>query len=169
MLNSNFSVFAQNPTLSQWRGQWGYALSASNEIGIWGAWRDHGDSRFVDPAFGTVSWRAVNQISFFAHHKWSPGGADTSLWIGLPEHHSLGANESLGDYLIGLSATIPLSDLVGLYAMINYMHPSAAAGPAGFDEEAWNFTVGLTFVPGRNARSITVAGQMLDADAACSQ
>src|SRR5262249_17988394 len=66
MLNSNFSVWGQNPTLSQWRGQWGYALSAANEIGFWGTWRGHSDSRLVDPTVGTVSWRAVNQISLFA-------------------------------------------------------------------------------------------------------
>jgi hypothetical protein len=159
MFNSNFSVFGQNPTLSQWRGQLGYALSAKNEIGIWGAWRSNGDSRLVDPTFGTVSYSAVNQLSVFFHRKWSPGGADTSLWVGVPEHGRLGGSGSLGDYLIGLSASVPLSNAVGLYTMVNYMHPSASAGAAGFDDEAWNFTIGLTFYPRRNARSTTVADQ----------
>jgi hypothetical protein len=158
MLNSNFSVFAQNPTLSQWRGQLGYATSAWNEFGIWGTWRGHGDSRNVD-GFGTVSWRAVNQISGFAHHKWGLGGADTWLWVGLPENNRLAGGGSLGDYLIGLAANVPLNDLVSLYTLLTYMHPSTSPGPSGFDEEAWNFTVGLSFYPGRNARSNTVAGQ----------
>jgi hypothetical protein len=159
MFNSNFSVFGQNPTLSQWRGQLGYALSAKNEIGIWGAWRSNGDSRLVDPTFGTVSYAAVNQLSVFLHRKWSPGGADTALWVGVPTHDRLGGSGSLGDYLIGLSASVPLSNAVGLYTMVNYMHPSASAGEAGFDDEAWNFTIGLTFYPRRNARSSTVADQ----------
>ena len=113
MFNSNFSVFAQNPTLSQWRGQLGYAVNAWNEIGIWGTWRGHGDERNIG-GFGPTSWRAVNQLSVFVHHKWGLGGADTSLWVGVPEHDRLGGNGSLGDYLIGLSANVPLNDRVGL-------------------------------------------------------
>ena len=66
---------------------------------------------------------------------------------------------SLGDYLIGLSANVPLNDRVALYTLTTYMHPSASAGPAGFDEESWNFTIGLALYPARNARSNTVAGQ----------
>ncbi len=159
MLNANFGAFGQNPTLSQWRGQLGYATSAWNEFGIWGTWRGHGDTRDVGPPFGQVSWRAVNQLSFFVHHKWSLGGADTALWVGVPEHDRLAGGGSLGDYLIGLSGNVPLNDRVSLYTLLTYMHPSAPPGEAGFDEEAWNFTVGMSFYPGRNARSNTVAGQ----------
>jgi hypothetical protein len=158
MFNSNFGEFAQNPTLSQWRGQFGYATSAWNEFGIWGTWRGHGDTRTVN-GFGPTSWRAVNQLSVFWHHKWGLGGADTSIWVGVPEHDRLGGNGSLGDYLIGLSANVPLNDRVALYTLVTYMHPSAAPGPAGSQEDAWNFTVGLALYPARNARSNTVAGQ----------
>ncbi|HEV3136781.1 MAG TPA: hypothetical protein VGZ26_02735, partial [Pirellulales bacterium] len=139
MFNSNFGEFAQNPTLSQWRGQFGYATSAWNEFGIWGTWRGHADTRTVN-GFGPTSWRAVNQLSVFWHHKWGLGGADTSIWVGVPEHDRLGGNGSLGDYLIGLSASAPLNDRVALYTLVTYMHPSAAPGPAGSEEDAWNFT-----------------------------
>jgi hypothetical protein len=46
-----------------------------------------------------------------------------------------------------------------LYAQVTYMHPSSSPGPAGAQEEAWAFLVGLSFFPGRNARTQTVAGQ----------
>ena len=45
MLNSNYGVMAQNPTLGQWRGQAGYALNAWHEFGVWGAVRLYSDSR----------------------------------------------------------------------------------------------------------------------------
>jgi hypothetical protein len=158
MLNSNYGLFAANPTLSQWRGQVGYATNAFNEFGLWGAWRAMGDTRDV-PGFGPVSWRSVNQISAFWHYKWGPGGADTSIWVGIPEHHRLTGDGSLGDYLVGLLANVPLSDRFLLYALITYMHPSAAPGPAGANEDAWNFSTGISFYPARNARTNTVAGQ----------
>ena len=101
----------------------------------------------------------MNQLNFFVHHKWSPGGADTWLWVGVPEHDRLGGNGSLGDYLIGLSANAPISDRFAVYSLVTYLHPSAAPGASGAEENAWNFTIGLSFFPRRNARSSTVAGQ----------
>src|SRR5437868_6518575 len=62
MLNNNFSVFAQNPTLGQWRGQVGYAVGAFNEFGIWGTWRGQGDTRNV-PFFGSTTWRPIQQFN----------------------------------------------------------------------------------------------------------
>jgi hypothetical protein len=136
----------------------GYVLSPMNEIGIWGTWRGHGDSRDV-PTVGPTSWQAVNQLNFFAHHKWGPGGPDTWLWVGMPDHDRLSGGGSLGDYLVGILGNFPLSDRVAAYALITYMHQSAAPGPIGADEDAWNFSIGLSFYPGSNARSTTVAGR----------
>jgi hypothetical protein len=158
MLNSNYGVFAQNPTLGQWRGSLGYVVNPWNELGIWGTWRAHGDTRFI-PGVGQTSWRPVNQFNVFWHYKWGPGQPDTWIWVGRPENDRLGGAGSLGDYLVGLLANAPLGDRVGLYALVTYMHQSAAAGPIGATEDAWNFTVGLSFYPARNSRTTTVAGQ----------
>jgi hypothetical protein len=159
MLNSNYGVFAENPTLSQGRAQLGYATSAFHEFGLWGTWRMWDDRRTVS-GFGSVSWRAVNQINAFWHYKWSPGGADSVVWVGVPEHDRPGSNGgSLGDYLIGISGNMPLNDRAAVYTLVTYMHAAASAGPAGFEDEAWNFTIGLSLYPARNARSSTVAGQ----------
>jgi hypothetical protein len=86
-------------------------------------------------------------------------GADTWLWIGLPEEDRLTGDGSLGDYTVGALANVPLGERLGLYALVTYMHPSAAPGPAGSREEAWCFAVGPSFYPGRNAKSCTVADQ----------
>ncbi len=158
MLNDNFGVFAQNPALSQLRAQVGYATSACNEFGVWGAWRVTDDTHNIF-GVGPTTWRPLNQINAYWHHKWSRGGGDTWLAIGLPEQTRLADGGSLGDYIANALANLPLNDRVALYASVTYMHPSASAGPQGSEENAWNFTVGLAFYPGANARSSTVAGQ----------
>ncbi|MEX0677688.1 MAG: DUF6666 family protein [Pirellulales bacterium] len=158
MLNSNYGEFAENPTLSQWRGQAGYAVSAWNEFGIWGTWRARGDTRFIS-GFGTTSWRPINQLNGYWHYKWGPCASDTWLWIGKPENDRLVGGGSLGDYTVGALAQAPLSNRVALTALITYMHQSASLGPQGAKEDAWNFSIGLSFYPAYNARSRTVAGQ----------
>ena len=158
MFNHNFSVMAEDPTLSQLRGQVGYAVSDWNEIGLWGACRTGSDSRQV-PAFGRVTWQAINQLNVYWHYKWGIGQPDTWLWVGVPERDRLAGNNSLGDYLAGALANCPFSERVSLYALVTYMHPSASAGPAGSLEEAWSFAIGLSLYPGRDARSKTVKGR----------
>jgi hypothetical protein len=158
MLNNNFGEYSQNPTLSQLRGQVAYAISGRNEFGLWGTQRVLDSTRNV-PGLGSTTWRPINQLNFFWHYKWTPGGADTWLWVGKPENDRLAGGGSLGDYVVGVLANVPLSDRIGLYTQVQYMHPSARPGPAGGEENEWNFTTGLTFYPSRNARSNTVAGQ----------
>src|SRR5262245_56598469 len=158
MFDSNFGVLAQNPTLAQWRGQLGYALGPWNELGVWTSWRGQGDTRVV-PGSGPTAWRPVQQLNAYWHHKWQSGGADSWLWFGVPDHDRLVGGGSLGDYLVGALASCPLSDYMMLYSQITYMHPSAAPGPGGAGEEAWNFTIGLAYFHARNARTATVAGQ----------
>ena len=158
MFNDNFGVYAQNPTLSQMRWQFGYAVNARNEFGIWGASRVMSDTRNVIGE-GPTSWRPIDQLNPYWHYKWAPGGADTTVWIGLPERDRFSGNGSLGDYIAGALATVPLSNRVSLYTLLTYMHPSARPGPIGSTEDAWNFTIALLFYPGRNARASTVAGR----------
>jgi hypothetical protein len=158
MINSNFGVLAQNPTLAQWRGQLGYAVGPWNELGVWASWRGQGDTRLV-PGIGATAWRPVQQLNAYWHHKWQERGADTWLWFGVPDHDRLTGGGSLGDYLVGALASCPLSDCVMLYSQLTYMHPSAAPGALGAVEEAWNFTIGLAYYHARNARTSSVAGQ----------
>ncbi|MCC7084661.1 MAG: hypothetical protein IT427_06610 [Pirellulales bacterium] len=158
MLNANYGVFAQNPTLSQWRVQLGYATSAWNEIGVWGAWRFQDDSRNVQ-GFGNIQWRSIDQLNGYWHYKWAENGVDTWLWVGVPERNRLSGNGSLGDYTVGALANAPLNDRFSVYSMVAYMHQSGRAGPIASTEDAWNFTVGIAFYFDYAARSRTVAGR----------
>jgi hypothetical protein len=109
--------------------------------------------------FGPVTWQPVQHVSGYWRYKWGPGGADSFIWIGVPERDRLAGNGSLGDYFVGAAGNVALSERIALYTLVTYMHPSASPGPAGGREEHWNFTVGLAFYPARNARTTTVGGQ----------
>ncbi|MFO1092450.1 MAG: DUF6666 family protein [Planctomycetaceae bacterium] len=158
MLNSTWSVFGDNPTFSQLRAQVGYAISGSNEFGLWGACRLISDSG-NQPVFGNVRWQPHDQLNLFWHHKWSRSGADTWISIGMPEHHRLGGKGSLGDYIANALAVCPLSSRVSVYSSVMYMHQSGPLGGDSSYDEAWNFTVGIALYPRANSRSTTVAGQ----------
>ncbi len=157
MINNNYSVMGEDSTLYQWRVQLGRAISDWNEIGVWGAWRGRGDTRTVG-FMGPVTWQPINQLNFFWHHKWDAGQADTWIWFGVPEQDRLAGGGTLGDYLVGAFSWCPITDRLGLYSMVNYMHQSASPGPDAAKEDAWNFYVGVAFYPRRLARSRTVKG-----------
>ncbi len=101
MINDNYGEFAQNPTLSQVRMQVGYDWSDLTEIGLWGAFRVLDDSRFVGNGFGTDTWRPIDQLSIYWNYLWGSGGANSFVWLGIPERDRLGGNGSLGDYFVG--------------------------------------------------------------------
>ncbi len=158
MFANNFGSFGQSVTLSQLRMQLGYAVSDRDEFGAWGTCRLLGQTRNVS-GVGPTTYRPIDQVSLYWHHKWTPGGADTWLSVGVPQTDRLAGGGSLGSWLVSLVANVPLSDRVALYNSITYMHPSAHPGAVASEEDAWNFSIGLAFYPGRTARSSTVAGQ----------
>lgn len=158
MFNDNFGVFGKCPTLSQLRAQLGYAVSASNEFGVWGTAHVVSSTLNVD-YFGPTKWQSVNHLSGYWHHKWYEAGPDTWLSVGVPSYDRLAGGGSLGDYLVTASAMCPLSDVVSVFSSVTYLHQSGRLGGTNAADEAWNFTVGLALYPWRNARTTTVAGQ----------
>jgi hypothetical protein len=157
MINHNYSVMGEDSTLYQWRGQLGYVVTDWTELGVWGACRGEGDTRDVG-SFGPVTWQPIHQLNAFWHHKWGYQQADTWIWVGVPEDDRLTGGGSLGDWIAGAYGICPLSDRLAVYNMVSYMHQSATPGPDAAKEEAWNFYLGITFVPG-GCRSATVHGQ----------
>jgi hypothetical protein len=158
MVNQAWGAFAVNPTVGQWRAQISYATSACNEFGAWGTLRDRGDTN-LEGLGNPISTRSINQVNAFWHHKWA-FCADSWIWAGLPQQSRLDPVEggSLGDFLVGGNVIAPLSDYLALYANMQYMHPSAAAGSIGSGEAAWNVSIGLQYYVGGTARTSTVAG-----------
>ena len=65
---------------------------------------------------------------------------------------------SLGEYTLGATFIVPISNCWALYANASYMRPTASAGYAAAVEDAYSVGFGLTFYPSGNARTRTVAG-----------
>ena len=157
MINDNFGTYADEPFLGQWRAQAGLALNENNEIGIWGTWVGRTDTS-NPAAFGPTTYRPVSHIDLYLHHKFACLGADTWAWVGIPDRARGNGNGSLGEFIVGTAATVPLNDCMGLYFNMAYMKPSASMSPAGASEEGFNLSAGFAFYPGRTARSPHVGG-----------
>jgi hypothetical protein len=155
MLNNNFGVFNESPTLNQWRYQVGYDVNDANEIGVWGT--VHGqDSTRVVPFMGSVTWRSMDQVDIFWHHKWL-FGADTAFWIGAPLGNRLADGARLGSFIAGARGDLPLNNWMSIYTVVTYMRPAVGAGPAGGEQDEWSFLIGLSVFPRKDARTRTVA------------
>ena len=172
MFNSGWGYFGTNPTMGQWRGQIEYALNESNGIGVWGTKNDLGA---VEPPLpnnnATVTNRAISQVNLFWHHKFVCTGADSWLWLGIPDHKRLDQSDpvvgggSLGDWTIGASLQVPLSERLALYTNGSYMHPSCVAGSNGMygataaHEATYDVSMGIAWYFGCHARSSALQGK----------
>ena len=149
MNDNNYGVGGDDLTLSQFRGQLGYAVNECNEIGVWGAVRASDDDWSVSRGAPRTQLRTVNQGNVFWHHNWQ-FGADTTVYGGVADGLSQGT--------FGLLGNAPLSNSVALFGGFNYYAPSATAGQPGATEEFWNVTFGIAWYPGAKAVNHTVSG-----------
>lgn len=155
MINDNLGENSDEPYLGQWRGLIGYCLSARNEIGWWGAFHDRRDTQ------GGRTYRTVQQNNMYWHHNFL-NGADSWLWVGIPERNRLNGRRggSLYEWNLGGLVNVPLTQRTGIYGNFAYFCPSAPAGTnAAVYAEAWQVGVGLSFFPGATSRNSTVAGR----------
>lgn len=159
MINDNWGVFSDEPYLTQWRGQMAYALSACNEIGVWGTMRDRGDSQVSNLFGGTTRYRAVEQYNLFWHHNYECG-ADSWIWMGVVnDDDSLAATGGTYDWTLGGRFIAPMTDYWALTGDLQYVNPSSPTGPIAAREDAWFVSFGLVYFPGGAARNRSVAGR----------
>jgi hypothetical protein len=160
MINNNWGVFGTAPTLGQWRGQIEYAVSGCNAFGVWGAIGDLNSEQHV-PVYQQlgidVKTTAISQVNFFWHHKFC-SGADSWVWVGVPETERLGGAGSLGTWTIGANVQVPLSDRLALYANGSYFRPSEAAGVVAAVENGYDVGMGIVWYFGRHAVSHSING-----------
>ncbi len=153
MLNDNFGEDSTEPYLGQWRGLIGFALSARNEIGWWGAFHDRRDAQ------DGIRFRTVAQNNMYWHHNFL-NGADSWLWVGIPERNRLNGRGSLYEWNLGGLVNVPLTERTGIYGSFAYFCPSAPAGSdAAVEEEAYQLGIGLNVFLGASSRNSTVAGR----------
>lgn len=160
MVNNNWGILGSAPTLGQWRGQVEYAVSGCNAFGLNGSVRDLGSQQTI--TLGQTRYladtRAISQVNLFWHHKFC-SGADSWLWVGLPERNRLDGDGSLGDWIIGANVQAPLGERLALYGNAQYMRPSARAGADASLEAGWNVGMGVVWYFGGNAVSHSINGK----------
>jgi hypothetical protein len=175
MFTNNFGAFGNSPTLSQFRGQVAWAVSDRNEFGVWATVYDRTTTRATGALGTPISYQAIDQGNLFWHHKYAAYGADSWFYVGVPLDQRIaqtpnpafpvgGYGGSLGSMIVGTNWLLPITDRLSGYANVMYMKPSARQGvsPTGAvaaAQEFWNIGAGLTWYPGRAARSRTVAGR----------
>ena len=148
----NLGLLSNEVFIGQWRFQFGYALSATDEVGFWTTQGDESD-RLTPLPFHV---HPLHQYNMYWHHKW-PAGADSRGWFGFAEDP--------GSLVFGADIHYPLNDCLALIGSAQYILPSASPGlsspviESGFAQEFWNMTIGLAYYPGGNAASKTVAGR----------
>jgi len=134
--------------LTQLRGIAGYALSETNEVGVWGTIHTNNDSsvRFQN------TLRAMDQANVYWRHNFAMG-AQNMLYIG-----GVGAAD-IGSWQIGSLAQAPLNDYTSLYGNVTFSFPGSRTGGLGPRELEWNIGVGLAYSFGGKAISPNVSGQ----------
>jgi hypothetical protein len=154
MINQGFGAYQQSPALGQLRLQMAYAFTARNEVGFWGALRLNEADR-AGPAGSVVEYRGISQGQIFWHHKFGPGKTDAWAWTGLPSNYRLNGDNSFETNIYGWRTETPLSDRVMLFSNFQGLRPTGGVS----HHAIYDFMVGMSFYPSRNARSTTVAGR----------
>ncbi|MHB0957539.1 MAG: DUF6666 family protein [Pirellulaceae bacterium] len=139
--------------LGQVRSQVGYALSESDEVGVWAAFRLMRD----DAPGQDLLVNVTDQANLFWHHNWNRG-ADTWAYVGWADDP--------GDVVVGLRGEAPLNGHVALLANVHYILPSTRGGDRHpsldvdncFNQEAWNVSFGIAIYRCGKAIAPTVSG-----------
>ena len=164
MMNDNLGVFSAPPTMGQVRFQLGYALGYFNEVGVWGTVSAFAETVALPPnlaGYTSAYFKPINMLNMYWHHKWGLGGADSTLFVGVPRQTVLtdpAFGPNFGTVDAGGSMNVPLTDSFALYGNMMYLQPDTHTGFTPL-KETWNISIGVAFYPGRAARSSTVAGR----------
>lgn len=127
-------------SLSQWRVKIGFDWSPFSEIGIWACIPDRGDLAALGDGTQPVTFdlfRPTAQGNMYLRRLWE-SGATTTAWIGIAEEP--------GEYVFGGEGRVPISRRLALVGNFNYVLPDAD-GLRGQDEEQWNVSLGIEFLP----------------------
>jgi hypothetical protein len=133
--------------LGQWRGQVGYDVTANDEAGLWGAWREHGDGASVGNA--AFALRPILQGNLFWRHTWGIE-AQTRFWLGVAEGHGRFIYLAPGQppvhhpVVFGADLYVPLTDSLAIFGEANFITPNDSGTVAA--------SLGVVFYPGGGAR-----------------
>ena len=170
---TNFGSNNNSPTLTQFRGQAAWAMSAWNQVGVWATIEDRYVTR-ASGSFGTgpLAYQAIDQANLFWDHQYGAFGATSRFSFGVPLNNRLagpgasadgvvygGGSNPVGAFIMSTNWNAPVTNRMSLYANAMYMKPNASPGATAGFQEFWNVSMGFQFSPGGNLRSKTIAGR----------
>lgn len=142
----SMSNYYDNFTMGQLRGQVGFGMRESDEVGVRFSKSTQGDTGSMG---GTpVHLDPMTQIAGYHRHTWA-SAAQTSVWAGIARsHHNIvwvfpdnSRDENVLVY--GAELSVPLSDRFALSGAANLVTPTATGTVDAY--------LGVTFYPGRSA------------------
>ncbi len=146
---SQWGLLGNEMSLGQFRGVFGYALNANNEVGAWSTIHTNNDS-LIQGGQNNVQVRASNQLNLYWKHRYDFGGT-TNAYVGAVDP------ADVGSWQMGLLGQAPLNRNTSLYGNSTLAFPGSSSGPIGSNELLWNLSAGLMFTFGKS-QSRTISG-----------
>ena len=141
-----FEHYYDDFRLGQVRGQVGFGVTASNEIGTWFTRSVQGDSGLMGST--GVRLDPVNQANVYHRHTWA-NFAQTTAWVGMANGHQnvvwVFPDNSRDRHVLvyGAQLFMPLSDRFAVTGSANLVQPA--------DTGTVDAYLGISFFPGRSA------------------
>jgi hypothetical protein len=140
-----FEQYYDDFRFGQLRGQTGYNVTASDEVGVWFTKSLRGE----EGQLGTTPVRLdpITQVNGYLRHTWGTG-AQTAVWAGIAnQHHNIVwvfPDNSRDSHVLvyGAELSVPLSERFALTGATNLMTPAATGTVDAY--------MGVTFYPGRS-------------------
>lgn len=141
-----FQSYYDKATLGQVRGQVGFDVTRSNEVGVWftkGAQGDNG-------TLGTTAIRLdpISQVNGYTTIRWA-SRAKTTVWLGMANGHGnvvwvFPDNSRDGKvFVYGAELSMPLNDRFAVTGAANFLTPTATGTVDAY--------LGVSFFPGRKS------------------
>jgi len=144
-----FQHYYDDVRLTQWRGQLGYHVARSNEIGVWFAKHAQGDRGTMGTT--AVQLDPITQVNGYTKITWA-SQAQTTLWAGVAAGHEnivwvFPDNSRSSNVLVyGAELQMPLNDRFSVMGAANFLTPTSTGTVDAY--------LGLAFFPGRGATRV---------------
>ncbi len=129
--------------MGQWRVKGEYEFDPCDAVGIQASIPEHGSTGqlpdFLTGGVNLFSFKPLTQGSLYWSHTFNNCATLTGR-LGLAERPS--------NFVFGADYCVPVTCNLALTGSYTYIMPNVGSGFPGQDEEIWNVSVGLEFVPG---------------------
>ena len=147
MVNKNFGLFAVDPFFYQIRGQMGYLIKGSNELGVWASYGiniAHEEAQQIP-----LQFRAISQANLFWCHYFKNKGY-TMIWAGTPYRRGLMYTSGRpGTFTLGAQFSVPMTKYLSIQGTAAYMGPRNISGISPSSVYSTDISVGITYAFGK--------------------